>query len=621
MRRQPAPSLSKIVSYETIKADRPPDTSAENKVPARFGSYTINGSSPRKLGSFDVNQNNGSPIAEVLALVARYEAEGRFEDAARMLMTARASQPRNVEVLGALAALARRRGKPDEAIRWLEEAAEIAPDDPSVVGNLGNLYRASGALDAAVSCYRRVLEAVPESVAALNNLGLALKARGDLDAAVETYRRALSIDPASAEVNSNLGVVLLARGDAAQAEAALRTALRARPDSVDVRTNLGSVLRALKRRDEAVALFQDVIATTPRHAEAHHNLANALREAGRLDAAVESYLQALRLDPENPRFLANLATAYTAIGDYDRAASVISRAKAHTKAVGPTDCGAVPAAHVPSGHGTGADRRDADAPEDLGTLRGVGWVHFLLGEDAEARALYERVLALKPDDATARHIMDSLDGRNTAAAPSGYVAALFDEYAPQFDQSLLEHLSYTGPAIARDLLTANLGVRRLEAVLDLGCGTGLIGQAVRDQFDVGYLEGVDLSSNMVEQAAAKGIYDTLAAADLLDHLAAGDRRFELVTAGDVLVYIGDLAPVFAAVRRRLSDDGHFLLTVEALDGDGYKLLRTGRYAHSANYVDRLAAQSGFRKVASQTHDIRRDLGRPIGGNAVLLRGA
>ena len=535
-----------------------------------------------------------------------------------MLMTARSSQPRDVDVLCALAALARRRGEPEEAIQWLEEAAEIAPDEPVVVGNLGNLYRASGELDRAVSCYRRVLTSVPDSLAAYNNLGLALKAKGELDEAVDVYRKALAIDPDSAEVNSNLGVVLLEQEKPGEAEAALRKALQTRPDSIEVRTNLGSALRALKRREDAVEVFRDVIASAPDHAEAHNNLANTLRELGRLDEAIGSYLGALRVDPDNPRTLANLATAYAALGKYDRAASVIARAAALTDVDRTLE-----RRFGGSGASSGSEARLRSTPEserdDVRILEGVAWVHFLLGEDEEARRYYERVLALKPDDVTARHIMDSLSGRNTAAAPSSYVEALFDEYAPRFDESLLNQLSYTGPAVISEMLTENLADPRLESVVDLGCGTGLIGEAIKQHFEVDFMEGVDLSANMIEQADAKGLYDRLATADLLAHLNDGSRRFELAAAADVFVYIGNLADVFRATRRRLTDNGHFYFTVEALEGEEFRLLRTGRYAHSLAYVDRLAKEAGFRRVACHTHEIRRDFGQPITSYAVLLQ--
>lgn len=566
--------------------------------------------------SIKLTQENDKHVLEVLALAARFQTAGRLEDAARILMTARRSQPRNVDVLSALASLARRRGALDEAVQWLEEAAEIAPDEPAVVGNLGNLYRASGALDRAVACYRRVLEAVPDSVAAFNNLGLALKSKGDIDDAIAVYRRALEIDPTSAEVQCNLGAALLVQGAPEEARGVLEGALRTQPGSVEARTNLGSALRALGRHEEAIEAFRMVVATAPDRAGAHSDLADALQHAGRPQEAIKAYLEALRREPNSAPILDSLAKTYAAVGQYDKAASMVERAKA--LADGSVDTAMTSPTRQVGAAGdfeSAADR----VPDDPRSLEGLAYAHFLLGEDDEARRLYQRVLALDPDAATARHILNSLSGRTSEAAPARYVQAMYDEYAPRFEHSLLNELSYSGPAMAREILTAYLGGTALENVLDLGCGTGLIGDVIKEHFPVGYLEGVDLSSSMIEQAAAKGLYDALTVADIVAHLDADDRRFDLITAADVFIYTGDLAPVFRGVRRRLARDGHFFFTVEALDGDEFKLQRTARYAHSKAYIDRLAAEQGFRGIDCRTHDIRRDSGRAISGYAFLLQ--
>jgi len=42
-------------------------------------------------------------------------------------------------------------------------------------------------------------------------------------------------------------------------------------------------------------------------------------------------------------------------------------------------------------------------------------------------------------------------------------------------------------------------------VLDLGCGTGLVGQHLNER-GFGNISGVDVSGNMLEEAAAKNVY-------------------------------------------------------------------------------------------------------------------
>jgi predicted TPR repeat methyltransferase len=71
-------------------------------------------------------------------------------------------------------------------------------------------------------------------------------------------------------------------------------------------------------------------------------------------------------------------------------------------------------------------------------------------------------------------------GEATPAMTATYVRRLFDQHAPEFEQSLLERLDYRGPEILLDALKALCGERlRFGTVLDLGCGTGLAGVTIR----------------------------------------------------------------------------------------------------------------------------------------------
>merc|ERR1719272_2759082 len=90
------------------------------------------------------------------------------------------------------------------------------------------------------------------------------------------------------------------------------------------------------------------------------------------------------------------------------------------------------------------------------------------------------------------------------------IEELFDDYADDFDQHLQEGLRYDIPNLMRKVVLPD---RRFERCLDLGCGTGRAGQAFRER--CGYLEGCDLSSNMVEKARERELYDDLHSRDLV----------------------------------------------------------------------------------------------------------
>ena len=143
---------------------------------------------------------------------------------------------------------------------------------------------------------------------------------------------------------------------------------------------------------------------------------------------------------------------------------------------------------------------------------------------------------------------------------------------------------------------------RFGSVLDLGCGTGLA--ARRSGRICDWLVGVDISPGMIEQARAKGVYDRLAVADLLEFLAGeAGAQHHLVLAADVFVYCSDLAPIAARCARVLAPGGLFAFTVETHDRPGVRLQETLRYAHGAAHVR--AAIEGGGPAAAAAHRSRR----------------
>lgn len=257
-------------------------------------------------------------------------------------------------------------------------------------------------------------------------------------------------------------------------------------------------------------------------------------------------------------------------------------------------------------------------------------LHFLAGQSALAggrrdRAVvaFSRYLELTPVDRHGAAPVLALLGAapEPETLPAAYVTALYDEYAPRFERSLVTGLGYRAPD---DLLRVLDRVRGPEAgfraALDLGCGTGLVGERLRPRSK--WLEGVDLSAAMIEQAAAKGVYDALHVADLVTHLDAIARRFDVVTAADVLIYVGDLAAFFTAVSDRLAESGLLALTVEAAETDGpgvdLRLRPSRRFAHSAAYVTNGAEAAGLELRHHEETALRRDAASTIHGHIMVF---
>lgn len=254
-------------------------------------------------------------------------------------------------------------------------------------------------------------------------------------------------------------------------------------------------------------------------------------------------------------------------------------------------------------------------------------VHFQLAETFEALGRhhdavtsYTDYLRLASSDIMGAEIRLALLGRAPVpeTLPAPYVEALFDDYAQRFDQALLTRLDYRAPWQLRSLLDRlSPDGATFPRLLDLGCGTGLGGEAFHDL--AGWMRGVDLSGKMIAEARRKGIYDELAQGDILLGMAASSPAFDLVLAADVLVYIGDLQTVFQTVHSTLRPGGIFAFSVQRSAAGGYELGQECRYSHHPDYLHRLLDLSGFETLASENAVCRQEAGKDVPGMIFITR--
>jgi predicted TPR repeat methyltransferase len=503
--------------------------------------------------------------AAALALAWQYHQAGDLGQAELLYRQVLAAEPQNVQALFLLGIVCHVQGRVAESTALYQQCLHINPDFADAHLNLGRSLAALGRPDEAIASYQQALRLYrggPEAAEVLNNLGVLLLGRGQMDEAQAHWQQALSLQE-SAEVLNNLGFVHAARGDWEQAVAFYRRALSLRPQYPEALSNLGIAHVQRHELGEAVACFEAAVALRPDDVDARNNLGSALLSQGKPVEAGDCSRQVLRLRPDNARALNNRGVACAALHNWDEAVASFQHSLA---------C-------------------NANDPE---THRNLGNALRAQGKEAEALRCYQQVLAFRPDDTEVRLVIEALHGTSPLSrVPADYVTTLFDRQAHDFDHHLVECLGYRGP----ELLKAALGPApppRSLAVLDLGCGTGLCGVQFREWADT--LSGVDLSSNMLARARERGIYDELILGDLLGPLQEAEGRFDLILAADVLVYLGDLEPLFRSVHRALRPGGRFAFTVELLEVPGYRLLPTLRFAHSRAYLQDLATRTALHEV-------------------------
>lgn len=276
-------------------------------------------------------------------------------------------------------------------------------------------------------------------------------------------------------------------------------------------------------------------------------------------------------------------------------------------------------------------------PQDYESFHNLGVTLQDLGRLDNAINCFRQALALNPSYGDAYGSLESAlreQGKihEAYACYKKNVEIVFDNYAETFDSHLTEKLKYSVPEkLVELLLKNNEASGSKQRILDLGCGTGLVGAAIREHAE--YLVGVDLSEKMLAKAGSRNVYDALIRSDLLDMMSKEESSsYDAITSADVFIYVGDIQSIANQARRLLSCRGLFAFSVESLFPGGldsshmqggltYRLEKTGRYSHSKDYITQLASNSGFDVISIDSSAIRFEQNIPIDGYLVLLRAA
>ena len=476
-----------------------------------------------------------------------------------------------------------------------------------------------GRLEPAQALYRQVLELDPRHFDALHLLGVIARQQGDAATAISLISQAIAVDDAQANAHCNLGVALLDTGRAEEALASHDRAIERNPAYALAWSNRGNALRALGRRDEALLSYQRALEIQPNYAEAHCNRAIVLQDLGRYLEALGAAEDALNIKDRyadawfaRGNALHCLRLLPEAVESFDRAIHLRPRWAEAYSAQGSAmqRLGEFEAALDSYDHALRLK------PDHALTHYHRGNALRSMARNEEAIAAYRAALAHGDNPETIAFALASLgEGETPAMLPPEYVRSLFDQYANHFDQHLTEVLGYRTPAYLDAMLRRVAPAADLDT-LDLGCGTGLCAPYLKAYSRS--LTGVDLSQQMLDKAAERGLYDQLARADLVAYLDGRHAAWDLALAADVFVYIGDLGPVFASVWRALRPGGRFCFSVEAGDGADYALRPSNRYAHSQAYLERLAASTGFHILAAEPLEARQENGAPIAALALIL---
>ncbi len=384
----------------------------------------------------------------------------------------------------------------------------------------------------------------------------------------------------------NNACVLHEQGDLGGAIDAYTYLLTLTPDSSILHFNCGLAYFDLQQFVTAEKHYQSASEINPDDPDIHFNLGLNFRRLEKIKEAAESFTQALRLGDSSEDTLYNLALCHQDLNDTAEASRLY-------------DC---------------ILSKD---PGHQPTLNNYAYLCHKSGDREKAGTLYRRLLEHNPDHQAARHMLNALAGEKPDTAPLEYVEEVFDNYAKDFEHSLVQQLHYKTPQILWDRYRRLFGETPRENCLDIGCGTGLAG--VQFAPCCTRMTGVDISEEMLLIAKEKSLYNELIKDDIVHFLHTIPHSYNLIVAADVFTYIGDLSEMFTACFNKTAEEGVFLFSVEESTGNQFELKETGRFGHSVHYIQNVCQSAGWTILDNHLSKLRQDKGQWIKGFLFILQ--
>lgn len=553
---------------------------------------------------------------------------GALNEAEQIYRQILETAPDNADVLNLLGLVAQAKGIHGEAVNYFYKAIQNAPQHWPIYFNLAVSLGAIGKFVEAAEAYQKVLSLKPDCKEAFFGLGNLYWTQGNSNEAEQQFQAALNIDSQYLEAATNLAEIsndtdtlkTLADGNPQALYYLGRRAFQAQDfaaaadylqqanintDDDEIKSLLGEALLSLQRKDEAQKLFYQALNINPHNLSAlmnladmetdlhnfgkaeklykrgleiapdnvrlHTNYANMLCQNKRTVEALEEYRQAVILSPQTPELSYNLSLILKSMEEYEQALDLMFHAFYL-------------------------------APEHTDWSLNIAETLVLFNEQApeKARKICENWYQKMPDNTVVQHLWSALN-HQTAAVETEYNQLLFDTFAETYEQTL-KNINYR---VVDKIFETSAPLKG--QILDLGCGTGLVGQKLKSAENE--FTGIDLSQKMLDIARQKNIYTTLQQADITEYLQNPHPLFDCMIAADVFCYFGDLRSVLAAIAPT-----RIIFSVETLDeAEKYIVQPNGRYKHNPQYLTQLLQNLGYTQIDTNQITLRQENGKDVVG--------
>ncbi len=411
--------------------------------------------------------------------------------------------------------------------------------------------------------------------------------------------------------------------------------LKKNPDNLSLLINCGNIFHLKTNYQEALNYYRKGLALDPENDIVIQNISNSFYDSGDYKNAANYALLGLK-KKYNPTLAGILGASFFEMEKYSSAIDILERKmhlekkKMHPE-ISPWDEAYLIEAYLKTCQVEKAipilenlvSKNISD--ESLHLNLGYAFYDYIRenGDVDSLKKIIQKWRENNPDSQNARHWSNAfLKQSGVSKAERGYVQKVFDVFAPEFEK-LLSELDYQVPKFLEELCTEFLDKKlfRKYDILDAGCGTGWCGKFLKKYSRFARLDGVDLSSGMLQEARAKKIYGSLFCSDLIEFLQQHVQQYDVIFSADVLTYFGALDSFFDGCQKCLREKGlaFFSVSENQLDESDYVLHCSGRSLHKKSYVEKCFSEKGFQCLKSEKKVLRKEGGEPVWGYVYAIK--
>ena len=311
---------------------------------------------------------------------------GRYEAAVRSYEAALRLDYSDADVHSDFAEMLMEMGKVGRALTEFELAIRSGDRDPLSRYNYGLALYQFGRRDAALAQWQLAYSAEPQNAKYAEAMGIGLTGNNDAEA-LHYFEQAADLGADGASFHNNFGVLLLKLGRFSDAASHFVLASNADPKNQTYRLNLAVARLKANQYAEAIPVLEELVAAAPNETKYRAYLGRAYYEAGRFKdviALLEPWLadDAAGATPGRDPGLGGaydaLAMSFRSVGQLEKAAVFMPKALA---------C----------------------EPDNPAYLNNYGVILAESGKMAEAKAQWEKVLQIEPDNEVAKQNLSAME--------------------------------------------------------------------------------------------------------------------------------------------------------------------------------------------------------------------